>query len=140
MTEEEYVAYNRRREEARARVVAAAAAREGSVAPTTEEAAAPGTEGKLHQDILGEVRKRGWIAFHGSTAHRTRRTKGEPDFVVLGDRGRLAMFECKTKSGKLRPDQQALLAHAAKLGHEIRVVRSVGDFLTLFDLPGHVAP
>jgi hypothetical protein len=88
-------------------------------------------ESKLHDDILVECRRRGWIAFHGSMAHATFRTAGEPDFVILTDGGRLLMVECKTKAGKLSPDQLAIHAWAQKLGHQVHTVRSMEQFLSI---------
>src|SRR5688572_4019426 len=88
-------------------------------------------ESELHADILAECKKRGWIAFHGSMAHSTYRTEGEPDFVILANNGRLIMIECKTRTGKLSPEQLGIQQWAAKLGHTIHVVRSMEEFLTI---------
>jgi hypothetical protein len=85
-------------------------------------------ESELHADIVDECKRRGWIAFHGSMAHQTFRTLGEPDFVILSDDGRVLLVECKTATGKLSPEQIAIHAWAAKLGHQVLVVRSMADF------------
>lgn len=47
-------------------------------------------ESELHEQILAECARRRWIVFHGSMAHRTFRTPGEPDFVILANQG----FQC----------------------------------------------
>ena len=93
-------------------------------------------EADLHQMIVDECKRRGWIAFHGSMAHSTFRTPGEPDFIILPDVGRMSHFksnvwliECKTRKGKLSPAQLAIHAWAAKLGHTVHVVRSFAEFL-----------
>ena len=86
------------------------------------------TEVPLHYDILDYCRQRGWIAFHGSMAHRAHRTVGEPDFIILGDDGRMWLLECKSKTGKLSPPQAALAAMARHLGHTVHLVRSMNDF------------
>lgn len=86
-------------------------------------------EFELHRQILDECARRGWIALHGSMAHRTHRIAGEFDFVILADGGRVLLVECKTKTGKLTTEQQALHAWARKLGHEPKIVRSLGGFL-----------
>ena len=91
----------------------------------------PKMERDLHSEIFDECRRRGWIAFHGSMAERTHRTAGEPDFICLCDGGKLLMVECKTARGKLSKEQQAMIAHARKLGHTIHVVRSMEEFLRL---------
>lgn len=99
-------------------------------------------EGDLHDEIIAECKKRGWIYFHGSTAHLTKRTIGEPDFTVLGfveenwigepQKRRVPkvwFVECKTKTGKLSPEQLGLKLWAEKLGHTIHTIRSLEDFL-----------
>lgn len=86
-------------------------------------------EDKLHYAILEECERRGWIAFHGSTAHRTHRTVGEFDFIILADHGRNFHIECKTRTGKLTEEQQGLQHWARKLGHNPMVVRSFEEFL-----------
>lgn len=101
-------------------------------------------ESDLHNQILDECRRRGWIALHGSMASPTRRTEGEPDFVVMGQREAIDavanrrwlepavwFVEVKTRTGKLSPAQQAFHAHAEKLGHTVHVVRSFDEFLKL---------
>ena len=42
-------------------------------------------EAELHEQIRADVARRGWIGFHGSMAHRTHRTVGEPDWVIIAD-------------------------------------------------------
>jgi hypothetical protein len=90
-------------------------------------------EEDLHKDILSECARRGWIAFHGSMAHSTFRTPGEPDFVLLLDGGRVLLVECKSKTGKPSTAQLGIIAWAAKLGFEIHIVRSFPQFLTIAD-------
>lgn len=85
----------------------------------------------LHDQIINECKKRGWIYLHGSTAEATHRTLGEPDFTILADGGRVFFVECKTRIGKLSTHQLALQMVARKLGHEIHVVRSFAEFLLL---------
>lgn len=88
-------------------------------------------EAQLHEQILAEIRRRGWIALHGSMAHRTFRTPGEWDVTVVADSGRVLFVEMKTASGKLSTDQQAIHAWARKLGHTVHVVRSLEEFIAL---------
>lgn len=64
-------------------------------------------------------------------AHSTFRTPGEPDFVILAEGGRALLIECKTRKGKLSPEQRAIVAWANKLGHTVHVVRSFGEFIAL---------
>jgi hypothetical protein len=90
-------------------------------------------EKDLHNRIFDECRKRQWIAFHGSMAERTHRTEGEPDFLILCPSGKQLLVECKSRTGKLSPAQQAIKHHASMLGHTIHVVRSIEEFLTLVE-------
>lgn len=86
-------------------------------------------ESELHDKIFDACRSRGWIAFHGSMSERTSRTLGEFDFVILADKARVFLVECKTRTGKLSPAQQAIHTWSEKLGHEPHVVRSIEEFL-----------
>ncbi|MDE2020776.1 MAG: VRR-NUC domain-containing protein [Patescibacteria group bacterium] len=90
-------------------------------------------ESDLHDAIVAECKRRGWIYFHGSMAHRTRRTIGEPDFCILIPGGRVLMIECKSAKGKIRPEQAGMIYWAQKLGHVIHVVRSVEEFLEIIN-------
>ena len=94
-------------------------------------AAACESERQLHEDILAECRRRGWICFHGSMAHRTHRTVAEPDFLILADEARVFIIEAKSKKRKMSTEQIALQMWANKLGHHIWEVRSFQEFLTL---------
>ena len=85
-------------------------------------------ESELHERILAECKRRGWLVFHGAMSHRTFRTKGEPDFVILADAGRTILIEAKTCTGKLSTEQQGNVMWAQRLGHTIHVVRSEEEF------------
>ena len=89
----------------------------------------PPRESDLHDAILSECRARGWLALHGGMHRKTTRTLGEPDFVILADRGKVFLVEAKSKVGKLSLPQRAVQAWARKLGHEIHVVRTVEEFM-----------
>jgi hypothetical protein len=88
-------------------------------------------ESDLHSFISDFCRQRGWIAFHGSMAHRAMRTIGEPDYQILADKGRVFLIECKTAKGKLTPEQLGLAMLAEKLGHKIHCIRSMKEFIEL---------
>jgi hypothetical protein len=89
-------------------------------------------ESDLHNAIIDYCKSKGWQYLHGSMAHRSRRTLGENDFTILADRSQVRFVECKSKNGKLSPDQQAFIAHAKKNGHVVYVVRSLDEFVKLF--------
>lgn len=99
------------------------------LAPSTEHRADEGSEADLHNAIIDECRRRGWVFFHGSMAERTSRTLGEPDFQIAGEGGRTWYVECKSRIGKLSPAQRNMKAHLEKLGHAYHVVRSFSEFL-----------
>ena len=88
-------------------------------------------ESTLHDQILDECKNRGWLAFHGSMAHKTFRTPGEPDFIIMLDAGRWLAVECKNRDGEVTVEQAGVIAWAAKLGHQIHVIRSLEEFLKL---------
>lgn len=88
-------------------------------------------EADLHNNIMAECTRRGWIALHGSMAHRAMRTIGEWDFTVVADGGRTFFVEAKANGGKLSTEQAALHAWASKLGHTVHVVRSLEEFLAV---------
>lgn len=92
-------------------------------------------EGQLHDEILAECRRRGWIALHGRMDVATGRTVGEPDFTILADNGRVLLVEAKSRAGKLRPEQAALHAWARKLGHTVHVVRTFEEFIAALTTP-----
>lgn len=86
-------------------------------------------ESELHDSIYEECRRRGWLPFHGAMYTRTHRGAGEPDFIILRDGGRLLLVECKSKTGKLSPEQCAVVTWAEHLGHKVHVVRSLAEFM-----------
>jgi len=89
------------------------------------------SERQLHEDILAECRRRGWIAIHSRLDRPSTTVIGSPDFVVCADRGRVYFIEAKTARGKLSKQQMALRCWASKLGHTIHIIRSFEQFLTL---------
>ena len=90
-------------------------------------------ESFLHEQIMDYCEVKSWIYFHGSMAHRTRRTKAEPDFHIWADRGRKFAFECKRPGGKLSEEQARLRGMARWLGHEIHVVTSLAEFVAVVE-------
>lgn len=92
-------------------------------------------ESELHDQISDWCKERGWLAFHGSMAHRSKRTAGEPDFIIITDDERVLFVECKTKTGKLTVEQNAIRAHIEKLGQKYYVVRSLSEFVDIARKP-----
>lgn len=85
-------------------------------------------ESLLHNQIICECKRRGWIAFHSRMDKPSTVQIGSPDFVIMADCGRVFFIECKTGKGKLSTEQAALAAWANKLGHRIIVLRSIEEF------------
>lgn len=106
-------------------------AKKNPLAVTKDNAVAD--ESDLHDDIKDDCRRRGWIPFSGSMAHKTKRKIGEPDFIIATDDGRTLYVECKSKSGKLTPPQQATLHWLLHNKQIAFVVTSIEEFRRLVD-------
>ena len=87
-------------------------------------------EDELHNDIIEYCKNQSppWLYFHGSMAHGTKRTPGEPDFEILASMGRVFFVECKAKGGKLSNAQRDVKHWAALLGHTVHVVTNMEEF------------
>lgn len=90
-------------------------------------------ESDLHDKIVTYCKSRHWIVFHGSMAHKSMRTLGEPDFTILADQGRVFFVECKTKTGKLSIEQLGIQLAAKILGHTVHAVRSLREFTEILE-------
>lgn len=88
-------------------------------------------EKELHNEIIKICKTGRWVYFHGSTAHATHRTLGEPDFIILLPGGKTLLVECKTQHGKTTPEQLDIIYKAKALGHTIHIVRSKKQFIEL---------
>lgn len=99
--------------------------------PVLEKTTAVKREDDLHDSIIDFCKEHGWLYFHGSMAHKTYRTAGEPDFHIWADGGRKFAFECKSRLGKLSTAQLGIIAHAAKLGHTVHAIGSMAEFREL---------
>ena len=84
-------------------------------------------EKDLHQKVKDLCAERGYLPLTGSMAHRTFRQAGEWDFTILADKSRVFFIELKNRTGKLSPDQQAIIKWAEKLGHKVSVCRSIEE-------------
>lgn len=91
-------------------------------------------ESGIHNEISDYCKSRGWLAFHGSMAHRSRRMLGEPDFIVSRSDGVTLYAEVKTRTGKLSPEQQAIGHALTALNQRWAVVRSLEEFIEFSNL------
>jgi VRR-NUC domain len=83
---------------------------------------------KLHRVVHFRVNN---IAIAGRSF---RGTKGVADIIAIcpGGQGRLLAIECKTKDGKLRPEQQNWLCDVTQAGGMAIVVRDIADLEKLW--------
>jgi len=88
-------------------------------------------ESELHQQISDYCRMNGWKCFHGSMAHKTKRTLGEPDFTIAADNGITIFIEAKAGRNKATPKQLETIAHLKKLGHAAGIAFCMDDVLDL---------
>lgn len=88
-------------------------------------------EADLHRQIIAECARRGWMVIHSRFDVPSNLQPGTADFVIIRGGGKVLMVEAKARNNKLSPAQQAMAAWAAKLGHEIHVVRSFERFLEI---------
>lgn len=88
-------------------------------------------ESSLHDGIIKFCKERKWAYWHGSMAHKTYRTPGEPDFTICADRARVFFIECKSRRGKLSPAQLATKVWLESLGHTVHVIDNMEAFRSL---------
>ena len=85
-------------------------------------------ESDLHDAIIADCRRRGWIVIHSRMDRATTTAKGVPDFLIFADRARVFLFEAKRQNGKLTPEQQGFAMAADMLGFTVHVVRSFSEY------------
>jgi hypothetical protein len=86
-------------------------------------------ERDLHDQILDACTQRRWYVVHSRMDRPTTTALGVPDFVIAMDGGRVLWVECKTRTGKLTSEQEAVKARLERLGHAYVVVRSLREFM-----------
>lgn len=86
-------------------------------------------ESDLHDKILAECKRRGWVAVHSRMDKATTTASGVFDFIIFADKGRIFVVEAKSKIGKLSPAQSAFMCHLSNLGHGSAAVRSFREFV-----------
>jgi hypothetical protein len=89
---------------------------------------AAGQEINLHNEIIKECRRRGWVYVHSNPSKRTRQTLGTPDFIIYAAGGVVLNVECKTERGALSKEQKNFRRNIEALGHVYHVVRGVDVF------------
>lgn len=93
-----------------------------------------GEELELHNQIIRECRRRGWLGYiHSNPSKRTRQTLGAPDFVIPASGEQTLYVECKTKTGTLSKPQKQYRKNIQAQGHVYHIIRSFSAFLKLAD-------
>jgi hypothetical protein len=98
-----------------------------------EDAIGAGEEEKLHKQIINYCKAKRWLYVHSRPDVATGRTPGEPDFSIFANGGRRFDIECKTRTGKLSPEQLGFIEWAKSLGHTVHVVRSFSGFVKIVE-------
>lgn len=111
-------------------------ARTGQEPPTDKTTEGAADEVALQEEIITFCRSRGWWVDYSRPDLPTTRTKGSPDLFIFRDGGKLLVIECKSKNGKLRPEQLGVKLMLEKLGHTVHVVRSFEQFMLLLAADG----
>jgi hypothetical protein len=106
------------------RPVAPAGGRPGSRRQVPKERA-------IHDAILAECRRRGLRVVHSRMDRATTVSLGTPDFIIALPGARTLWLEVKTLHGRLRLEQEAWLMILQTLGHEVHVIRSFEEFLSV---------
>ena len=92
-------------------------------------------ESDLHDAIISDCRRRGWIVVHSRMDAPTTTAKGVADFIIFADRARVFLFEAKRKNEKLTPEQKGFAMMADMLGFTVHVVRSFPEYWKIVEEP-----
>ena len=119
--------------------------RDGTFGIRTKPKRKAGPEGKVLRDCLDHLNKRGIRAWRNNTGAGNVRgrymrfsVKGSSDiFGILKPSGRWLAVECKSKTGKVTPEQTNWLAQMKADGALVGVVRSVGELAKLLEQEGY---
>jgi len=106
--------------------------------------AATATEAQLQKAIVDTLRWRGCLVFavpNGGKRAKIEAARmvgqgtlaGAPDLVVILPGGGTLWLEVKTAKGRVEPHQAELHDRMRRLGHDVRVVRSIDDALASVD-------
>ena len=82
----------------------------------------------LHGPIIRECKRRGWRYIHSDPTCPTTVGEGVCDFIIFADQQRIFLFECKSKTGKLKMEQQIFITWLGKLKHPVHVIEAMSEF------------
>lgn len=86
-------------------------------------------ESDLQGQIISHCRAKGWYVAYSRMDRKTRVPKGMPDLIIFRGQGTVLVVECKSKTGKLRPEQLGVKIQLESLGHTVHLIRSFSEFL-----------
>lgn len=100
-----------------------------NASPSPEDAVDLEIEG-LHEPIIKWCKDRGAAFIRARSDLPSTIAKGAPDFTIFYQ-GRVFLFECKSKTGKVKPEQLGWHIQAGNNGFIVHVIRSMSEFLEL---------
>lgn len=104
--------------------------RTGDISPEVPGDAAEREIEELHYPILKWCKDQGAAYIRARSDMASTIQKGAPDFTIFHN-GRVFLIECKSKTGKLRPEQIGWAMLAERNLFKVHVVRSMSEFLEI---------
>lgn len=101
------------------------------IAAVAKPADAPELESTLRDDIDKYCRNQWpqWLIIAARTDRRSTIAEGAHDVTIFADKGRTFCFELKSKTGKPTVEQLGWAMRMQALGHVVKVIRSMTEFL-----------
>ena len=113
-------------------------ARLASVKPSNTDPSKPSKiylyESELHDDVIAECERRGWLAIRSRMDKRATNQKGTTDFIIAASWGVVFWIECKIGKNTVSDDQTAMLNRLSTLNQRFAVIRSLDEFLAFLKL------
>lgn len=104
----------------------------GRAPSPASDAVEAGGEVTLGNEVASWLAANGVAFVRGRTDIPSSVTPGSPDLVVAAP-GKILLVELKTRVGKLSKEQVVWHHLARRAGHEVHVVRSMGEFMQLIN-------
>jgi hypothetical protein len=100
-------------------------------APISDDAVGAGKEiEELHRPIIEWLKGKQFPFFYTRPDRPSGAIPGTVDFGILA-KGNIILIECKTREGKMRPEQIGWSILAERQSHKVHVIRSMGEFFQL---------
>jgi len=104
--------------------------RTGDCVPSMPADAAEREIEELHYPILAWCKDQGAAYIRARSDMASTIQRGAPDFTIFHN-GRVFLIECKSRTGKLKPEQIGWAMLAEKNLFKVHVVRSMNEFLEI---------